>query len=120
MMADTRLTPALLLLVALASCDYLPFGYTKISDILAAPTTFEGKRVKLRGTVKDITKVPILELKSFTLQDDTGEISVISPASLPAVNDRVVLEGTVKSMAIIGGQALGLRVEEIRRSGSRE
>jgi hypothetical protein len=31
------------------------------------------------------------------------------------VNDSVALKGTVTSMAIIGGQALGLHVNEIKR-----
>ena len=105
----------LLVVIALAGCDYLPFGYTPIKDIVAMPANFEGKEIKLKGRVTDITKVPILELKSFALQDDTGEITVTTKGNLPAVKDNVALEGTVKSTAIIGGQSLGLRVEETRR-----
>jgi cytochrome c-type biogenesis protein CcmE len=111
----TVLVVAILAAVVLAGCDYLPFGYTPIRDIVAAPANFEGKEVKLKGKVKDITRVPIVELKSFALQDDTGEISVTTQGNLPAVNDTVTLKGTVTSMAIIGGQALGLHVSEIKR-----
>ena len=100
---------------ALVGCDYLPFGYTAIRDIVAAPANFEGKEVKIKGKVTDITRVPIVELKSFTLNDDTAEIAVTTQGSLPAVNDSVALNGRVTSMAIIGGQALGLHVNEIKR-----
>ena len=40
--------------VMLAGCDYLPFGYTPIKDIVAAPANFDGKEVKLKGKVKEI------------------------------------------------------------------
>lgn len=99
----------------LEGCDHLPFGYTPIKDIAAAPATFEGKAVKLKGKVLDITRLPIIELKAFTLQDETGQITVTTQGNLPAVNDAVALEGTVKSAIIIGGQSLGLRVEETKR-----
>ena len=43
------------------------------------------------------------------------QIGVIPQGGLLAVNDSVALKGTVKSTAVIGGQSLGLRVEEIQR-----
>lgn len=106
---------AALAMLALTGCDYLPFGYTPIKEIVAAPGQFEGKEVKLKGRVATITKLSILEIKIYTLQDGTGEIAVITQGALPAVNDNVALRGTVKSAAIIGGQSLGLRVEETKR-----
>lgn len=109
------LTVAVPAAVLLAGCDYLPFGYTPIKDIVAAPANFEGKEVKLEGKVKEITRLPIVELQAFDLQDDTGEISVHTQGNLPAVNDHVRLKGTVTSPAIIGGQSLGLHVRETKR-----
>ena len=109
------LAAAIAAAMLLAGCDYLPFGYTPIKDIVAAPANFEGKEVKLKGKVKDISRLPIVELKSFVLQDDTGEISVHTQGDLPAVDDKMVLRGTVTSPAIIGGQALGLHVRETKR-----
>ena len=99
----------------LGGCDALPFGVTPIKDVTTAPASFEGKEVKLKGKVASITKVPLLDLKAYTLRDDTGEITVTTQGALPAVNDAVGVRGTVKSTAIIGGQSLGLRVEESKR-----
>ena len=99
----------------LAGCDALPVGVTPIRDITAAPTSFEGKAVKLKGKVTGITKLPLIDMKSYILRDDTGEITVTTQGALPAVNDGVGVRGTVKSTAIIGGQSLGLRVEESKR-----
>ena len=109
------LTIAIAATMMLAGCDYLPFGYTPIKDIVAAPANFEGKEVKLKGKVKEITRLPIVELKSYELKDDSGEISVHTRGNLPAVNDNVALKGTVTSAIIIGGQSLGLHVRETKR-----
>ena len=106
---------ALLTVLALAGCDYSPFGYTPIKDITAAPANFEGKEVKLKGKVRDVIKLPILDLKSYTLHDEGGEITVTTHGALPAANAEVALKGTVKSAVIIGGRSLGLRVEETQR-----
>lgn len=106
---------AIAIMLLLAGCDALPFGYTAVKDISAAPVNFEGKEVKLKGRVISIIRLPMLDVKAYTLKDDTGEISVATLGELPAVNDEVALRGTVRSAMIIGGQVMGLRVEEIRR-----
>lgn len=100
--------------ITLAGCDYLPFGYTPIKEIVAAPANFEGKEVKIRGTVKDAVKLPILG-QAFVVQEEGADISVMTQGTLPAMNSEVALKGTVKSAAIIGGQSFGLRVEETQR-----
>jgi len=112
---NNRTWVVLLAALALAGCDYLPFGYTPVRDIVAAPANFEGKEVKLRGTVRDVTKLPVLNVKMYTLSDDTAEITIATEGNLPAVNDRIALKGIVKSALILGGQSLGLRVEETKR-----
>ena len=113
-MTPRTLFPALIMasVMALAGCDYLPFGYTPIKDITAAPPHYEGKEVKLKGKVKNVVKLP--GLSAFTLQDETGQITVVT-GRLPAENSEVALKGTVKSAMIVGGASLGLRVEETQR-----
>lgn len=111
------LAPALILAaaLALAGCDYLPFGYTPIKDIIAAPASFEGKEVKIKGKVKNAVQLP--GLKAYTLEDETGRmtITVVTEGQLPAANAEVALKGTVKSTMIVGGATLGLRIEEMKR-----
>lgn len=99
--------------LALAGCDYLPFGYTPVKEVTAAPAQFEGKEVKLKGKVRGILKLG--GLKAYTLQDETGRVTVTTDGQLPAENAEVALKGTVKSAVIVGGAALGLRVEETKR-----
>lgn len=104
--------PALAAL-ALAGCDYLPFGYTPIREIVAAPANFEGREVKIKGTAKALLQLP--GFRAYLLEDDTVQVAVVTAGELPASGSAVTLKGTVKSAVIIGGQSLGLRVEETKR-----
>ncbi len=102
-------------LLALSGCDYLPFGFTPVKEIVTSPAQFEGKEVRVRGKVKDITKVPLVELKLYVLDDGSGEVTVVAGESLPAVNETVSLRGVVESVAIMGGESIGLRIKETKR-----
>ena len=103
----------MVLTVAMGGCDYLPFGYTPIKDIKAAPAQFEGKEVKIKGRVKSIVK--LLGVKAFSLQDETADILVVTEGELPAENAEVALKGVVRSAVIVGGASLGLKVDETKR-----
>lgn len=110
------LTGALLAgMLLLSGCDYLPFGQTPVREIVAAPTQFEGKEVRIRGKVKDVTKIPLVNLSMYVVDDGSGELTVIAHDKLPAVNDTVNVTGVVESAAIIGGQSIGMRIKETRR-----
>lgn len=108
-------TALLIAVLLLAGCDALGLGVTPVKEVTTAPANFEGKEVRLKGRVVSVTKVPLLDMKAYTLRDDSGEITVTTQGELPAVNDTVGVSGKVKSAAIIGGQSLGLRVEEVKR-----
>lgn len=110
----SRMLFALAAALALAGCDYLPFGYTPLQEIVAAPAQFEGREVKVKGRVTDVIKLPILG-QAYKLQDGGAEVMVMTNGTLPAANAETALKGTVKSTAIIGGQSLGLRIEETQR-----
>lgn len=104
---------ALFIVVAISGCDYLPFGYTPVKEIEAAPANFEGREVRLKGRAGSVVK--LMGLQAFTLRDESGEITVMTQGELPKSGDTIALKGTVKSAVIIGGQSLGLRVEEVKR-----
>jgi hypothetical protein len=105
---------ALAAALSLAGCDYLPWGYTHVKDIVAAPGKFEGTEVKLKGRVRSTHWV--LGIKAYTLREETGEITVVTDGTLPEQNEEVRLKGVVRTTAIIGGGwTVGLRVEEMKR-----
>jgi len=102
-------------LLLLSGCDYLPFGLTPVKEIVTSPAQFEGKEIRVKGKVKDITKVPLIDLRLYVLDDGSGEVNVVTQNALPAVNETVTVKGVVESAAILGGQSLGLRIRETKR-----
>jgi hypothetical protein len=102
-------------MLSASGCQYLPFGYTKLGDIAAAPAQFEGKEVKVKGAVTQITKIPLIEIKTYVLQDGTGELVVRTDGPLPAKGDTLAIRATVSSAAIIGGESVGLTLKELER-----
>jgi hypothetical protein len=103
------------LLLLLAGCDYLPFGFTPIGEIVQSPGSFEGKTIKVKGEVLEVTKIPLIELKSYTLRDDSGEILVLTEGTLPTLNKKAAIKAQVKTMAIINEQSIGLRLIEVEK-----
>lgn len=110
-----KISILLLGLLLLGGCDYLPFGYTPIGDILVSPGQFEEEPVKVRGKVVEITKVPLIKSKSYQLRDDTGTVLVVTEGSLPALDTTVAVKAEVKTMVIIDHQSFGLRLLEIEK-----
>lgn len=103
------------LALMLAACDQLGIGYTSAEEIRAAPGQYEGKEVKVRGVARAVTRMPLVDMRTFILEQDGGELLVITEGALPTEGERIALRGVVRSAAIIEGQALGLRVHEIER-----
>lgn len=106
---------ALSFLLALAGCDHPSFGYISIGEINRNPGSYEGREIKVRGTVTSVTKLPFVEAKTYTLKDDTGEIAVVTFGTLPPMGKTVAIKAAVKTAAILDGQSIGLRLEEIKQ-----
>lgn len=113
-----KLGPALAavaLSAALAGCDMLGIGYTSIKDIVASPARFDGQEVKVTGVVTSATKIPFVEMKAYILSADGAELTVTTLGTLPAVDEKVSVQGKIESAAIVGGRSVGLRLIEDRR-----
>lgn len=103
------------LLLFLSACDYLPFGYTPIGEVLENPGRFEDRPVRVRGEVVEITKLPFVKARTYLLRDDTGTILVVTEGSLPPLHETIAVKAEVKTMAIIDDQSFGLRLVEIKK-----
>ena len=108
-------TISVLALAAVAGCDYLPFGYTNIGDVVAKAPQFEGREVKIRGRVANSNKIPLLNIKSYSVKDDTGEVTVITSDSLPAEGEKIAIRAVAQNMLVVGGQSFGLTLKEVAR-----
>lgn len=112
-----RLTLATALVIA-AGCAHVGIGVTPVADIKRSPASFEGKDITVKGTVRDVTKLPIVELKSYVLDDSTGEITVTTKGQPPAKGERLIVRGVVSSAAIVGGHSFGVHLGERERSSA--
>jgi len=86
-----------------------------INAINTSPVNFDGKEVLLRGVAKNPTRLPMIDLKSYMLEDANGEIMVLTESDLPRMNEEITVRVRIKSLAIIKGEALGLAAIEMER-----
>ncbi|MFI5184576.1 MAG: hypothetical protein ACHQNV_09270 [Vicinamibacteria bacterium] len=87
-----------------------PFFATPVKDILDNPAAYEGKTVKVTGSVVDSAN--LLVLKFYHLQDDTGKIVVVARKAVPLRGAKVTATGTVHQAFALGDQNLTVIVEE--------
>ncbi len=82
---------------------------------VASPANFDGKEVALHGIAKEATRIPLINMKSYVLKDDTGEIMVLTEGDLPKANEKLTVRVKVANLAVINGEPLGTTVTEMRR-----
>jgi hypothetical protein len=99
--------------VLLGSCS--ANNATPISELNSSPANFDGKEVMLHGMAKDVTRVPLFNLKSYVLKDDTGEATILTERELPKMNEEIHVKVKVGNIAIIIGESLGTTLMELER-----
>ncbi|TFG60370.1 MAG: hypothetical protein E4H32_08745 [Nitrospirales bacterium] len=104
----------LLGIVGFLTKDYLPFGFTDISQINSRPQDFEERQVKVKGTVIDTLKIPFINSMRYVIDDGTGEITVQTSLELPIVDDKIAIIAIGSNVAIIGGESIGFSLREVK------
>lgn len=105
----------LCLLLGLAGCDALPWGFTPVSDIVKDPAAFDRQEVRLRGRVTDVLSLALFEFRGYTLEDETGRIFVVQPETLPKMGEQIAIRGRVENLFILHAKGFGTAVVEIDR-----
>jgi len=106
---NTRTTAlALTLVAAVSGCSR--FFATPVKDILDNPAAYEGKTVKVTGSVVDSAN--LLVVKFYHLEDETGKIIVVARKAVPQRGAKVTATGTVHQAFALGDQNLTVVVEE--------
>ena len=103
-----RAARAAVFLLALSACGR--FLTTSIKDVLENPAAYEGKTVRLEGTVVDATN--LLVVKFYHLEDSTGRIVVVARRAVPLRGARVAVSGIVHQAFAVGDQSLTVVVED--------
>jgi hypothetical protein len=100
---------------ALAGCQFLPFGFTSIGEIVSNPAGFELREVKIKGRVVDANKLPLIELRIYAVKDETGTIVVTTQGELPPLGQNIAIRGQVENALILAGKGFGMTVREIEK-----
>jgi hypothetical protein len=92
------------------SCTGNPLsGTTKIIDIVAKPSKYTDKLVRVRGKVTE--SFIIFGQGYFVIADDTGEIAVVPTKTYPKAGEAVAVRGIVKNAFVIGDKSLTVIIE---------
>lgn len=109
------LLATILALTGTASCDRLGVGFVKISDLLAKPESYSGQEVRIRGTVSNVLKIPLVSTALYSVNDGTGAIVVSTERGAPLSGSQVRAKGMLDTLASVGGQNIGVHLREAER-----
>lgn len=109
----TILAGALVVLCILVSFGCI--GGDKIGEITSNPPSYEGKTVKIKGTVIDTFSVPLVSQGAYQVSDGTGSIWVVTTRGVPAEGETISVTGTVRPAFKIAGQSFGIVIMESTR-----
>ena len=108
----TRSITALVIALTISGCA-LTARRTSVADLKYNPGRYEDKTVSIEGVVTSAWGVPLLPYKLYKVDDGTGEVTVVSRNSrTPTKGARVRVKGRVNEIATLGGQSIGLHLEE--------
>lgn len=85
--------------------------HAEIEKILSNPREYEGKVVTIEGEVTDRTAFFVV-VKFFKVKDKTGEITVVTRRTLPAIKSIVRVKGRIDEAFAVGDQKFVAFVEE--------
>ena len=107
--------PASLVLASLVLAGLILVGCeqtVKIEDILADPSRWAKKTVRIEGTVE--TSFGAVGRGGYTVSDGTGTIWVVSKSGVPSQGAWVIVEGQVFQGVQLGGQSYAVALREKR------
>ena len=96
-------------LLLLAGCA----GITPIGELLDNPTKYDGKTVRVEGTVRE--SAGGLGLGAYQVRDDTGTLTVVSETGgPPRSGSKVGVKGRFQALITLGSRSLAVLREESR------
>jgi hypothetical protein len=110
----TRLVLVVVLTVIASACAARS---VKIGDLKVDPGRYDDRAVRVAGVVTNSWGVPLVPFQFYSVEDGTGEITVLSrsTSAAPAKGARIQVRGKVGQVASMGGRSLGLHIQEDNR-----
>ena len=85
----------------------------QVADLQNRPDRYDDKSVSVTGTVTRSWGLPLVPFQLYSVDDGTGELTVVSNGSrAPRSGARVRVKGKVSEVAVFGGRSIGLHLQE--------
>jgi hypothetical protein len=107
------ITAAALLLTVLAAAGCM--SATKIGDVMANSSKYEGKTITVKGTVGDTVWLATADKGTYQVGDGSGTIWVITTQPPPQKGLTITTEGTVQAAFTLLGTSYGTVINETSR-----
>src|SRR5688572_32860611 len=107
-----RIVTVTALVATLSGCA-LAGGRTQVADLKYNPGRYYDQTVAVDGVVTSSWGLPLVPFKFYKVDDGTGEMTVLSQnGQVPGKGAHVRVKGRVSDVATLGGQSLGLHMEQ--------
>lgn len=104
---------ALLVVAALLSGCALAVRRPSVAELKYNPGRYQDRTVAIEGVVTSSWGIPLMPVRLYRVNDGTGEVTVLSQGGrVPTRGARVQVKGRVGEIATIGGQAVGLHIQQ--------
>jgi len=108
-----RVSRSVVLVAALAATAACATRAPSIAQLKVESARYHGRTVSVEGVVTSAWGVPLLPLKFYKIDDRSGEIAVLANSGVvPSRGARVRVTGKVSEVAVLGGQPLGLHLQQ--------
>lgn len=109
----TRRVALVVTLAAFSSACAMSLRHPHVSDLRDNPGRYQNHSISIDGIVTTSWGLPLLPVRLYKVDDGTGEVTVVSRGSrLPTSGARVRVKGRVNELGVLGGNAIGLHLQE--------
>lgn len=85
----------------------------RIADLQNRPDHYHDRNVTVKGVVTSSFGVPLVPFQMYKVDDGSGEITVLARGNrAPRKGSRVRVTGRLNDFATVGGNSVGLHIEE--------
>ena len=103
----------LIAMIAVTSGCALAVRRPTVAELKYNPGRYQDKTVSIDGVVTSSWGVPLVPFRLYKVDDGTGEVTVVSQSGrVPTRGAHVRVKGRVNELATLGGQAIGLHIQQ--------
>ena len=108
----TRLAALLVLGLTFSGCA-LAVRHPSVAELKYNPGRYQDQKVAIDGVVTSSWGVPLVPLRLYRVDDGTGEVTVVAQnGRVPSKGSHVRVTGRVNEFATLGGQSVGLHIQQ--------